>query len=58
MNAAHTKADDTKIDGVGNDVPTKDDHAMMREAIKVMRDAGIVHKTGGPFGCVIAKNGK
>lgn len=30
----------------------------MREAIKVMRTAGIIEKTGGPFGCVIAKDGK
>ena len=30
----------------------------MREAIKVMREAGCIKKTGGPFGCVIAKDGK
>lgn len=38
--------------------PSKQDLEMMREAIKVMRDAGCVNKTGGPFGCVIAKDGK
>jgi tRNA(Arg) A34 adenosine deaminase TadA len=30
----------------------------MREAIKLMRKAGVVDKTGGPFGAVIAKDGK
>ena len=38
--------------------PTEQDKEMMREAIKVMRDAGVVNKTGGPFGCVVAKDGK
>ena len=33
------------------------DEAFMREAIKVMRDAGVVNKTGGPFGVVIVKDG-
>ena len=30
----------------------------MREAIRMMRDAGVVNKTGGPFGAVIAKDGQ
>ena len=30
----------------------------MRHAIKVMRDAGVVNKSGGPFGAVIVKHGK
>eukprot|EP01083_Nonionella_stella_P028433 78281_1 len=38
--------------------PTEQDNEMMREAIKVMREAGCIKKTGGPFGCVIAKGGK
>ena len=29
----------------------------MRQAIKLMRDAGIVNNTGGPFGAVIVKDG-
>ncbi|MCB4410609.1 hypothetical protein [Synechococcus sp. MU1611] len=33
------------------------DQAFMRQAIKVMRDAGVVNKTGGPFGAVIVKDG-
>ena len=33
------------------------DQAFMRQAIKVMRGAGVVNKTGGPFGAVIVKNG-
>ena len=34
------------------------DEAFMRRAIQVMRDAGVVHKTGGPFGAVIVKDGQ
>ena len=30
----------------------------MREAIRFMRQAGIVNKTGGPFGAVIVRDGK
>ena len=29
----------------------------MREAIRLMRDTGVVKKMGGPFGAVIAKDG-
>ena len=36
----------------------ENDKALMREAIKLMRKAGVVDKTGGPFGAVIAKDGK
>ena len=34
------------------------DLTLMREAIRLMRDAGVVNKTGGPFGAVVAKDGK
>ena len=34
------------------------DEAFMRMAIQVMREAGVVYKTGGPFGAVIVKNGQ
>jgi tRNA(Arg) A34 adenosine deaminase TadA len=34
--------------------PTDQDKEFMREAIKVMRTAGVVEKTGGPFGCVVS----
>ena len=34
------------------------DQTLMREAIRLMRDAGVVNKTGGPFGAVIAKDGQ
>ena len=37
---------------------TEQDKEMMRIAIKAMRDAGVVNKTGGPFGCVVAKDGQ
>jgi guanine deaminase len=39
-------------------MPTDQDRAYMLQAIKVMRDAGVVNKTGGPFGCVIVKDGQ
>ena len=35
-----------------------EDQARMREAIRLMRNAGVVNKTGGPFGAVIAKDGQ
>ena len=34
------------------------DEALMREAIRQMREAGIVNKSGGPFGAVVAKDGE
>ena len=34
------------------------DRDFMRHAIKVMRDVGVVKKSGGPFGAVIVKHGK
>jgi tRNA(Arg) A34 adenosine deaminase TadA len=30
----------------------------MRQAIELMRKAGVVEKTGGPFGCVIVRDGQ
>ena len=38
--------------------PTKQDEEMMKAAIETMRKAGVVEKTGGPFGAVIVKYGK
>lgn len=37
---------------------TELDLQMMRQAIRLMRNAGVVEKTGGPFGAVIAKDGR
>ena len=42
----------------GGPMASDQDRAFMREAIKVMRDAGLVNKTGGPFGAVIVKDGQ
>ena len=42
----------------GSALASDQDLAFMREAIKVMRDAGVVNKTGGPFGAVIVKDGQ
>jgi tRNA(Arg) A34 adenosine deaminase TadA len=37
---------------------TEQDREHMRQAIALMRKAGIVDKTGGPFGCVIVRDGE
>ena len=37
---------------------SQEDLAHMAEAIKLMRQVGVVDKTGGPFGCVIVRNGE
>jgi guanine deaminase len=37
---------------------TDEDRKHMRQAIELMRKAGVVDKTGGPFGCVIVRNGE
>ena len=34
------------------------DRSYMAEAIKLMRQAGVVDQTGGPFGCVIVRDGQ
>lgn len=33
------------------------DRAHMRQAIALMRNAGVVERTGGPFGAVVVRNG-
>lgn len=38
--------------------PTEQDRAFMKQAITLMRQAGVVEKTGGPFGAVIVRNGE
>jgi tRNA(Arg) A34 adenosine deaminase TadA len=37
---------------------TEQDRQFMLEAIRLARRVGCVDKTGGPFGCVIAKDGR
>jgi guanine deaminase len=37
---------------------TDQDRAYMRQAIELMRKAGVVDKTGGPFGAVIVRDGE
>lgn len=37
---------------------TEQDREHMRQAIALMRKAGVVDKTGGPFGCVIVHDGE
>ena len=43
---------------VGSSQVTEQDRSYMAEAIKLMRQAGVVDQTGGPFGCVIVKDGQ
>jgi tRNA(Arg) A34 adenosine deaminase TadA len=38
--------------------PTTEDEAFMRRAISLGEKAALVEGTGGPFGCVIVKDGK
>jgi tRNA(Arg) A34 adenosine deaminase TadA len=38
--------------------PTEQDRAYMRQAIELMRRAGVVEKTGGPFGAVVVREGR
>lgn len=42
----------------GMAVVSDKDREYMREAIRLMRQVGVVDKTGGPFGAVIVLNGK
>jgi tRNA(Arg) A34 adenosine deaminase TadA len=37
---------------------TDQDRSHMRQAIELMRKAGVTEKTGGPFGCVIVRDGE
>ncbi len=37
---------------------TDEDRKHMKEAVRLMRQAGVVDKTGGPFGAVIVRNGE
>ncbi len=37
---------------------TEQDREYMREAFRYMRQAGLIDKTGGPFGAVIVQDGK
>lgn len=38
--------------------PTPEDRAFMGQAIQLMRQAGVIDKTGGPFGAVIVRDGQ
>ena len=37
---------------------TDEDRKHMREAIRLMRQDGVIDKTGGPFGAVVVRNGE
>lgn len=37
---------------------TDQDRDYMRQAVQLMRQAGVVDKTGGPFGAVVVRDGK
>lgn len=38
--------------------PSEQDRVYMKQAIALMRQAGVIEKTGGPFGAVIVRNGE
>jgi guanine deaminase len=38
-------------------IATDSDRAFMREAIRQMRQAGVLDRTGGPFGAIIVRDG-
>lgn len=40
-----------------SNTPSNADRAHMRQAIALMRQAGVVERTGGPFGAVVVRNG-
>jgi tRNA(Arg) A34 adenosine deaminase TadA len=44
--------------GEASAAATDQDREHMRQAIALMRKAGVVDKTGGPFGCVIVRDGQ
>lgn len=39
-------------------IATDQDREHMRQAIELMRKAGVIEKAGGPFGCVIVRDGE
>ena len=47
-----------KFDPMDPLLPTAEDERFMREAIRLGEKAALVDGTGGPFGCVIVKDGK
>lgn len=42
----------------GRQSVTDQDREYMRQAIQLMRQAGVIDKTGGPFGAVVVKDGQ
>jgi len=51
-------AREPKSDGKSTPRVTDQDRGHMRQAIQLMRQAGVVDKTGGPFGAVVVRDGK
>jgi guanine deaminase len=47
-----------KLDPMDPRRPTAADERFMREAIRLGEKAALADGTGGPFGCVIVKDGK
>lgn len=40
-----------------NELPSEQDIFHMRQALQLMRKAGVIDKTGGPFGAVVVRDG-
>lgn len=49
---------ETAKSGKPTQAVTDQDREYMRQAIRLMRQAGVIDKTGGPFGAVIVKDGQ
>ena len=47
-----------KVNAAAKDAVTDQDRQHMAQAIELMRKAGVVDKTGGPFGAVVVLNGE
>jgi len=51
-------AKEHKSTAIAKSQVSEQDRSFMAEAIKLMRQVGVVDQTGGPFGCVIVKDGQ
>jgi guanine deaminase len=58
MGESEAFAQTPKNDGKSGQLVTDQDAEYMRQAIQLMRQAGVVDKTGGPFGAVVVREGQ
>ena len=58
LGSAATVAKDAKSAGIDSLPVTENELSCMKQAIDLMRRAGVIDKTGGPFGAVIVRDGQ